>query len=291
VSIKLRRSLRVSFPGSQGRLLAGIIDLPQPDPRAGIVLAHCFTCTKDIKALVRISRGLAALGWACLRFDFAGLGQSQGDFSQTNFSTQRQDLIAAVEFLHQQRLPVRLLFGHSFGGAAALSVAEQVPEVLGVCGLAAPSDTQHLAELLSRRDPDIDRIGVGQVEIGGRTHRISRGMLEDFRSFDLPGYLRRLTKPVMLFHSPRDETVGIEHAWRMLGWLQQRGPGLPPPPYASLVCLHGADHLLMESSADIELVAGMTDLWLQRRLHEAGQAVAAATGWRIDGQLSDGGGG
>jgi len=291
VSIKLRRSLRVSFPGSQGRLLAGIIDLPEPEPRAGIVLAHCFTCTKDIKALVRISRRLAALGWACLRFDFAGLGQSQGDFSDTDFSTQRHDLIAAVEFLHQQRLPVRLLFGHSFGGAAALSVAEQLPDVLGVCALAAPSDTQHLADLLSRRDPEIDRVGMGQVEIGGRTHSISRGMLEDFRSFDLPGYVTRLTKPVMLFHSPRDETVGIEHAWRMLGWLQQRGPSQPPPPFASLVCLHGADHLLMESSADIELVAGMTDLWLHRRMHEAGQTVAAAAGWQIDGQLSDGGGG
>lgn len=291
MSIKLRRSLRVSFPGSQGRLLAGIIDLPQTEPRAGIVLAHCFTCTKDIKALVRISRTLAGLGWACLRFDFAGVGQSQGDFSHTDFSSQRHDLIAAVEFLHQQQLPVRLLFGHSFGGAAALSVAEQLPDVVGVCALAAPSDTQHLAELLSRRDPEIERVGIGQVEIGGRTHRISRGMLEDFRSFDLSSYLTRLTKPVVLFHSPRDETVGIEHAWRMLGWLQQRPPGFPAPPFASLVCLHGADHLLMESSADIELVAGVTDLWLQRRLHEAGQPAASAAGWQIDGQLLDGGGG
>jgi uncharacterized protein len=151
------QSRRIQFVGSQQRVLGGILDEPAHDPIGAIAMAHCFTCSKDLKAGVRMARGLAGLGWRVLRFDFAGLGHSEGNFSTTNFRTNQADLLAAVAFLAEQGFPPSLLIGHSFGGATAMSIANEIESVRGVIALAAPSDTEHLANLLAKMNPAIEQ--------------------------------------------------------------------------------------------------------------------------------------
>ncbi len=195
----MRRSYRVKFPGgtqTAGRAnqLAGIVDRPAELPDAPVaVFSHCFTCNKDLKAIVRISRALAASGIAVLRYDMTGLGGSQGDFSQTNFSTNLADLNAAIRFAEKELGSVAALIGHSFGGAVSLAAASSSHAgISAIVSLAAPSDTQHLATLLMRLNPTIQRHGVGDVEIGGRRWRIAEQMLDDFRWHDLTGMIPTL---------------------------------------------------------------------------------------------------
>ena len=139
----LRNSQRIHFDGPRGKL-AGILEFPNSDVRGWILFSHCFTCNKDIKAIVRISRGLSDRGWGVLRYDFSGLGGSEGVFAETNFTTNCEDLLAANEYLARNNTPARFLFGLSFGGAASLAMAEKLPNILGVIALAAPSDTQQI---------------------------------------------------------------------------------------------------------------------------------------------------
>jgi uncharacterized protein len=269
----IRRSERVTFAGCLGFELAGIVDLPVQAPKAMAVFAHCFTCSKDIKATVRISRALAGLGYATLRFDFTGLGGSAGDFSQSNFTSNRGDLLAAVRYASEQFLPPSLLIGHSFGGAASLSVAGQLESVRGVVTIASPSDTHHLAALLARMNPDIVASGSGEVTIGGRSYLITRQMLDDFRAFDMQPVLDAFTKPVLIFHAPGDETLKFGHALRLLHGLT-RGTQVQIELFhdshslASLVSLPGADHLLTNRPGDVEYVARMIATWWQRLLDE-----------------------
>lgn len=264
----MRRSERVHFPGGRGERLAGIIDLPDAEPTGCLVFTHCFTCNKDLKAIVRISRGLAARGFCVLRFDLTGLGGSQGDFSETNFSSNRSDLRAAIEFMSQHVAPPSFLIGHSFGGACSLSLAQHVPSVRGVVAIAAPSDTRHLAELLLRMNPAIASEGVGEVTIGGRPYTIRQEILDDFRAFDLARELSQVSKPALLFHSPADETLGFEHALRIFGLLSQRADTAAEPSPASLVSLADADHLLSNNPADLVFVTEITAAWLTRQLIE-----------------------
>jgi alpha-beta hydrolase superfamily lysophospholipase len=260
----LRRSQRVSFPSGWGSTLSGILDLPHSETKAFVVFSHCFTCTKDLKLIVRISRGLAELGYGVLRYDATGLGGSCGDFSQSNFTSNQADLLAAIQFLSEHHRAPQVLIGHSFGGAASLSIASQVPSVRAVVSIAAPSDTLHLASLLEEMNPHIMSAGQGSVSIGGTQHTISRQMLEDFRAFDLSAHLRQLSIPVLLFHSPDDETLGFEHAQRLYHLLTARQAGDPPASPASLICLPGADHLLLNDAANLTLVTRMIAVWLDR---------------------------
>lgn len=261
---ELRRSLRVAFVGSEGRTLSGILDQPIDEPKGLAIFSHCFTCSKDLKAIVRISRRLAEHGWGVLRYDFAGLGSSEGEFASTNFTTNRADLLAAARFLAEHHMAPKLLIGHSFGGAASLSVAGEIPSVLGVVAVAAPSDTQHLADLLVRMDRRIETDGEGVVTIGGIQHRILRQMIDDFRRQDLPRTISQLTKPVLVFHSPDDETLGFDHALRIFSWVMQRSDALPESPGASLIALPGADHLLLKNPADLRMVSDAIHVWLTR---------------------------
>ncbi|MFN3193494.1 MAG: alpha/beta hydrolase family protein [Aureliella sp.] len=265
----MRRSERVEFPGHTGQMLSGIIDLPESTPVAACVFTHCFTCNKDLKAIVRISRGLSALGFAVLRYDLTGLGSSRGDFSLTNFSTNQEDLVAAVHFLEQRGLPPKFLIGHSFGAACSLSLCESLPSVLAAVSIAGPSDTQHLADLLDRMDPEIRVRGIGAVHIGGRDYAIRQQMLDDFRKHDLPATLRSISKPILLFHSPVDETLGYDHVLRIFGCLSQRSANDPEPPPASLMTIPGADHLLIRNPADLEFVTASIATWIQRCLSES----------------------
>lgn len=262
-----RQSYRVRFPGGAGDELAGIIDRPR-DQGTGqvLVFSHCFTCSKDLKSIVRIARAMAEEGIAVLRFDMTGLGDSHGDFSATSFSTNLVDLAAAIRFAVSELGPVTALMGHSFGGAASLATAGGAAgdaaraSLRAVVTLAAPSDTGHLAELLARMDPAIERDGLGEVTIGGRAWPIRREMLDDFRKHDLPARIAEIDVPTLLFHSPDDETVSYEHATQLLRRLQSSPGGRQ----ASLVTLSGADHLLVEDPRDLQFVAGTAANFLRR---------------------------
>ncbi len=260
----IRRSHRVAFPGGTGFELAGIVDSPDRPPIATAVFTHCFTCNKDLKAIVRISRRLAELGIRVLRYDLTGLGNSRGRFSDTNFSTNQADLRAAVAFMAENFEPPTALIGHSFGGICSLSVAPSIPQVQGVVTLAAPSDTQHLADLLERRNPAIADRGIGEVTIGGRSYAIASTMLEDFRRHDVSAQLRQLTKPCLLMHSPDDETLGYDHALRLFSMLNNRPADGPAAAPTSLITLAGADHLLTNQPGDVPFVAATIAAWLQR---------------------------
>ncbi len=252
----MRKSTRVRFPNGRGQQLAGILELPL-HPRGFALFSPCFTCTKDLKAIVRISRRLADHGLAVLRFDFTGLGESAGDFSATNFQTNRQDIRAAAEFLGTSYQPPQLLIGHSLGGAAALATAPSLSSVRAIATIAAPSDTVHLAELLSGMNPAIDSDGEGNVTIGGLSHRITRQMLETLRQTDFGERLSSVRIPLIAFHSPADETLAWNHAERI--FQRVRGP-------RTLVTVDGADHLLVAHPGDVLFVADMIDIWSRRYL-------------------------
>lgn len=270
-----RKSYRVQFTGGLDYALAGIIDRPvhDRDIRASVVFSHCFTCNKDLKAIVRISRALSSLGIAVLRFDMTGLGGSDGDFSQTNFTTNLQDLRSAIHFAKSELGFVTGLIGHSFGGAATLaltaeySLSSDLPDTdpKVAITLAAPSDTQHLAALLERMNPEIETTGSGIVHIGGRPWRITREMLADFRVHDLPKLIGSIAKPTLLFHSPTDETVSYDHVLRIIGLIQNGGTNPYPP---SLISLIGSDHLISNEPKTIDWIASSTAAFLQRFTNE-----------------------
>ncbi len=264
-----RKSYRVNFPGGNDYQLAGIIDRPDttcPQSTPIVVFSHCFTCNKDLKAIVRISRALSEHGIAVLRYDMTGLGGSDGDFAKTNFSTNQADLSAAIRFTETELGPVTALMGHSFGGALSLAHAGQPSEIASdslkaVITLAAPSDTSHLAQLLSRRDPAIEKMGRGSVTIGGIRWEIEKQMLTDFRGHDLPAMIPGIKAATLLFHSPEDETVSFDHALRIMG-LIQNAPGTPQVP--SLISLRNADHLLAKAPEDLQFVADTAAAFLHR---------------------------
>lgn len=229
---------RVSFPGTNGHQLAAWLDTPESNPAAYAVFAHCFTCSKDIKAAGRISRALAERGIAVLRFDFTGIGESEGDFAETDFTSNLEDLAAAADFLRRERQAPRLLVGHSLGGAAVLCASARIPEVAAVATIAAPSDTEHLRDTLVRLSPELEARGEAEVDLGGgRPFRIRKQLLDDLSEDHLQQILGSLGKPLLLFHSPLDRTVGIENAERL--FLAAKHP-------KSFVSLGTADHLLSD---------------------------------------------
>lgn len=241
--------------------------------------SHCFTCNKDLKATVRISRALARQGIGVLRYDMMGLGGSGGDFSASNFTTNLADLAAAIRFANQELGAVTALIGHSFGGIASLVTAAAAAvdphamllDRLGmVATLAAPSDTAHLATLLERMNPEIKTRGEGEVVIGGMRWRITQEMLADFRQHDVASQLHQINCPVLLMHSPVDETVGIDHAMRLMHLIQSAPPALNPTANdltlkpVSLVALAEADHLLTNHPSDFGFVADLIASWCRR---------------------------
>ena len=251
----MRQSKRVKFSNRRGELLAGIAEIPTVPLWTWAVFTHCFTCTKDLKAIARISRRMAEHGIGVLRFDCTGLGGSDGDFGATNFSTTCQDLEAAAGFVAHEFGPPRLLIGHSFGGAASLVCASRVSSVQAIATIAAPSDTHHLAMRIDRQNQRIEIDGEGDFSVGGQTYRLRRQLLADLRAFDMPMELARLRAPLLIMHSPVDETLAIDHAWKLLE--AATGP-------KAVVTLDGADHLLVNQPSDATFVADMIATWLSR---------------------------
>ena len=236
--------------------------MPAGLPLGFLLFSHCFTCGKDLKAIVRISRGLADKGWGVLRYDFSGLGGSEGDFRNTNFTTNREDLRAAAAFMDRELKSPAFLVGHSFGGAASLSMAMELTTVQGVIALAAPSDTYHLASLLESMNPEIVSRGEGSVTIGGRAHMIKRQMLDDFRTYDLQSSVRMIAKPILAFHSPADQTVEFRNALINCG-LETTTLG-PYRMQHSLISMPNCNHLMTTNDADCAMVSEISDAWCRR---------------------------
>lgn len=253
--------LRVTFAGSQGTELAGRLELPAGEPRAVALFAHCFTCGKDVIAASRISAGLVAEGMAVFRFDFTGLGSSDGDFENTDFSSNVGDLVAAVAMLRQEYRAPSVLVGHSLGGTAVLSAAERIPEVTAVVTIAAPSDPEHVAGLFA--DDTLEVIatrGEAEVALAGRPFMIRREFLEDVAAQRLEDSIANLDAALLVLHSPTDQIVSVDHARRIFE--AARHP-------KSFVALDGADHMLTDR-ADVTYVSGLVAAWVSRYVPAAG---------------------
>jgi uncharacterized OsmC-like protein/alpha-beta hydrolase superfamily lysophospholipase len=247
------------FFNAQGLRLAGLLDNPEGEARAYALFAHCFTCGKDVHAAKRIAEGLTALGIAVLRFDFTGLGSSEGEFANTTFSSNVADLVAAADQLRKVKRAPAVLIGHSLGGAAVLAAAAAVPEARAVVTIAAPSDPGHVAGLFKDRLKEIEAQGEVEVTLAGRPFRIRRAFLDDVAEQELDGRIAGLRKALLIFHSPNDEIVGIDNASHIFA--AARHP-------KSFVSLAGADHLLSRRS-DAAYVANMIAAWAERYLDMA----------------------
>lgn len=251
---------RVRFAGAFGHELAGQLDRPeQGEPRGYVLFAHCFTCSKSIKTAGWLSRGLTQQGLAVLRFDFTGIGESKGEFAETNFSSNLDDLVAAADFLRAEHGRPAILFGHSLGGAACIAAAGRVPDCRAVVTLAAPSGTQHLAHTLLKMAPHLAEAGEAEVTIGGSKFRVRRQLIDDLEQHRLEESARQLERPLLLLHSPADETVGIEHAARL--YQAARQP-------KSFIALDGADHLLFNDERNASWVADMVAAWAGKYLRQ-----------------------
>jgi uncharacterized OsmC-like protein/alpha/beta superfamily hydrolase len=256
-------SEHLRFPGARGQSLAARLDSPVGPPVAYALFAHCFTCSKDLKAAGWISSALIERGIAVFRFDFTGIGESEGDFAGTDFSSNVDDLVAAADFLRREREAPRLLIGHSLGGCAVLAAAERIPEARAISTIAAPSDTEHLKKALVHLAPDLEARGEVEVHLGGRPFRVRRELLEDLAEDHLRGVLERLHRALLIFHSPVDATVGIDHARRLFEMAKHP---------KSFISLDTANHLLSDER-DARYVGDVLAVWAERYLEGVQLAV------------------
>ncbi|MDB5911898.1 MAG: hypothetical protein JWP22_573 [Ramlibacter sp.] len=250
------KSEHASFPGAHGTPLAARLDTPDGTIRACALFAHCFTCNKDIFAASRIAQALVEHGIAVLRFDFTGLGHSEGEFANTDFSSNVADLVAAADWLRQSAHAPALLIGHSLGGAAVLAAASGIPEVRAVATIGAPSDPSHVVGLFREHVPEIEARGEALVQLAGRTFRIRREFLVDASEQKLREKIGALGRALLILHSPADQTVGIGNATGI--FVNARHP-------KSFVSLVDADHLLTRRS-DAVYAANMIAAWCERYL-------------------------
>lgn len=257
------RNSMVRFPGAAGYLLAARLDLPVGKPAAFALFAHCFTCSKDTLAASRISGALTRHGIGVLRFDFTGLGGSEGDFANTNFSSNVADLVAAAAWLRTVHTAPAILVGHSLGGTAALAAAAQIPEARAVATIGAPFDPDHVRHLLAPAATEIEAAGEAEVSLGGRKFRVKKQFLEDIGSQNVHEAISRLRKALLIFHSPRDTVVDIDNAARI--FMAAKHP-------KSFVSLDDADHLLTRKE-DAEYVADVLAAWASRYI-DAGSGSA-----------------
>jgi uncharacterized OsmC-like protein/pimeloyl-ACP methyl ester carboxylesterase len=258
------RSIRMTFPGSIGHELAARLDMPPAGVRAYALFAHCFTCTKDILAARHIAATLTSLGVAVLRFDFTGLGSSDGEFQNTSFSSNVQDLICAADHLRKHYQAPAIVIGHSLGGAAVLAAADQLPEAKAIVTIGAPSDVAHVLQNFNAQLDDIERDGIANVSLAGRTFPISRRLVEDARSHVLQRQIANLRKGLLVMHAPLDPTVGIEHATTI--FVAAKHP-------KSFVSLDDADHLLSRKK-DAVYAAQVIAAWASRYIAANEEAAA-----------------
>jgi putative redox protein len=260
------RTDTISFPNGRGQQLSARFDRPDGEARAFALFAHCFTCDKTSKAAVRISRALADLGVGVLRFDFTGLGESEG--ALTGFSADVQDLLAATRHMQSLDAAPALLIGHSLGGAAVLAAAADIGSAKAVATIGAPADVAHVLKLLGGGLKTIEAEGAAEVRIGGRPFRLDKAFVDDARMHDLPGRIAHLGRALLILHSPTDAIVGIDNASAI--FLAAKHP-------KSFISLDGADHLLTKGS-DADYAAEVIAAWAGRYLHVSIDHVDATPG-------------
>jgi uncharacterized OsmC-like protein/pimeloyl-ACP methyl ester carboxylesterase len=258
----------IRFPATQGHELAGRLETPVGEPRAYAIFAHCFTCSKDSKAAAYIGRALAERGIATLRFDFTGLGQSGGDFSDSTFSSNIDDLVCAARYLREHYAAPRILIGHSLGGAATLAAALDIPEARAVVTIGAPYDPRHVEDLLTSTD-ELREKGEATVDIGGRPFHVRKEFLEDLERQDPSKTIGALGRALLILHSPRDTIVPIDHAAKI--FMAAKHP-------KSFISLDRADHLL-SAPDDAAYAAEVLAAWASRYLEPA--RIEAVDGVRI----------
>ncbi len=245
---------KITFPGSLGESLAARLDLPPQLPRAYAVFAHCFTCSKDVFAASRVSAGLASHGIGVLRFDFTGLGHSDGEFANTNFTSNVADLLCAVDYLREHCEAPRILVGHSLGGAAVLSAGRHVPEADAIVTIGAPFEPAHVAHHFSRSLDEIRRKGSAEVRLGGRPFTVTQDFLDDIGKQKQETAIGSLGKALLVMHAPRDEIVGVSNAAEIFDAAKHP---------KSFVSLDNADHLLT-SREDASYAAEVISAWSSR---------------------------
>jgi len=249
------KTTSIEFTGTHGHGLAARVDRPNDgEPGAYALIAHSFTCSKDYKGIVNIARVLTDHGWGVFRFDFTGLGQSGGEFEETTFTSNVEDLLAAAHYMEQEYAPPKLLLGHSLGGAAVLQAAEFVPSCTAVVTLAAPHNPGHLADLLAHVDEEIEKAGEAEVTIGGQAYRIRKAFLESLRHDNWNEVVANLGRALLILHSPKDTTVPIDNAAKL--FQAARHP-------KSFVSLDTADHLL-SNEADARYAGEVIAAWARR---------------------------
>lgn len=264
--------MKFNFDNATGQTLTGNLEMPptgagsgaRDSPAAFAIFAHCFTCSKNARAASQISRQLARLGVAVLRFDFTGLGNSEGDFANTNFSSNVADLVAASKALARKFKSPSLLIGHSLGGAAVLMAAHELPNVQAVATIGAPSEPAHVTHLFGDAVAKIQSDGAATVSIGGRTLQIEKHFLDDLKTHQASNRLPKLLRPLLIFHSPIDSVVSIENAREI--YEAARHP-------KSFVAIDGADHMLTDP-ADAEFVANILARWASRYCNNVRRSVS-----------------
>ncbi|WP_114491104.1 bifunctional alpha/beta hydrolase/OsmC family protein [Candidatus Ulvibacter alkanivorans] len=280
---------KVNFPNNDQQTLAGRLELPADrTPHNFAIFAHCFTCTKNLLAVKNISRALTAQGFGVLRFDFTGLGESEGDFENTNFSGNVEDLLAAAAFLEKEYQSPTLLIGHSLGGAAVIKAATQLPKLKAVATINSPSDPKHVKHHLEQDIEKIKSTGKATVNLSGRPFTIKKHFLDDLEKQSLAETLKEFHKALLILHSPQDTIVGIKNAEEL--YLAAHHP-------KSFVSLDGADHLLA-NKADSNYVGQVIAGWASRYVsmpeekrfsskHDVVASLDATQGFTTDMKLGD----
>ena len=264
----MSKRTKLEFPGTDGLMIAGLLETPESNPHSFAVFAHCFTCGKDAVSASRIATALVARGYAVLRFDFTGLGNSDGDFANSNFSSNVNDLVLAADFLRENYRAPSLLIGHSLGGSAVLAAAHDIDEVTGVVTIGAPADPEHVVKQFDCKTDEISKEGVAEVQLAGRPFTIKKQFLEDLADQNQSEKIARLKKALLVFHSPVDETVSIHEAEKI--YRSAKHP-------KSFISLDDADHLLTRAG-DAEYVGATIAAWAMRYVAEPENLERKANG-------------
>ncbi|MEZ7504793.1 alpha/beta hydrolase family protein [Flavobacterium sp. Arc2] len=249
-------SEKMKFKNSQGQHLAALLELPNEKPLGYAIFAHCFTCNKNLTAVRNIGKALNSKGIAVFGFDFTGLGESEGDFEDTNFTSNVDDLNAAADFLKSNYEAPSILIGHSLGGAAVLFAKHQIPSIKAIVTIGAPANPSHISHLFSDSVSEIIENGIAELSIGGRPFKIKEHFLNDIKSQKIEVAIANLNVPIMIFHSPIDQTVEIDNAAKI--YKTAKHP-------KSFISLDKADHLLSDKE-DSEFVGLMIAAWSKRYL-------------------------
>ncbi|MEX2597548.1 MAG: bifunctional alpha/beta hydrolase/OsmC family protein [Salibacteraceae bacterium] len=245
----------ITFKGRNDQVLSGVIEYPiDQSPYAFAIFAHCFTCGKNISTVRRITQSLTQSGIAVLRFDFTGIGDSDGSFEKTNFQSNLHDIISAYHFLSENYQAPELIVGHSLGGTAAIGAALELPEIKAIVSIAAPAKPAHVTNLMDHKLDEIKDEGKADIIIGQRTFKIEKQFIEDLKKHDFLPNLKRLKRPLLLLHSPQDKIVGIENAAEI--YQHAHHP-------KSFITLDGADHMISDAK-HAQYVGELIGTWVTK---------------------------